>query len=169
LFFSFDKSPELEFIEDGDWACRRMRLSYTEVYDRFYDKMSDKQLNELLAIINQSPQSYTTDKNMIDDFNHIKMRIVDNPTYDFRARNTVNVWHACWKSFKKISYVYYKDENGDQQQTIVDENYTPNGTEEKVEPDWIIEVWEGYRIGHELYVGCQPLEYQHVSIDNPNS
>jgi len=54
-----------------------------------------------------------TDKSMIDDFNHIKMRIVDNPTYDFRARNTVNVWHCCWRSFKKIAYVYYKDENGE--------------------------------------------------------
>ena len=42
LFFSFDKSPDLEFIDDGDWCCRRMRLAYTEVYDRFYDKMSEK-------------------------------------------------------------------------------------------------------------------------------
>lgn len=169
LFFSFDKSPELEFIEDGDWCCRRMRLAYTEVYDRFYDKMDEKQLNELLDIINQSPQSFGADKNMIDDFNHLKLRIVDNPTYDFRARNTVNVWHACWKSFKKIAYVTYQDENGQQQQTIVDENYTVNGTEINVEWDWIVEVWEGYRIGNDMYVGCQPIEYQHVSIDNPNS
>ena len=169
LFFSFDKSPELEFIEDGDWCCRRMRLAYTEVYDRFYDKMDEKQLNELLDIINQSPQSYGADKNMIDDFNHLKLRIVDNPTYDFRARNTVNVWHACWKSFKRIAYVSYKDENGEIQKTIVDENYTVNGTEENIEWDWIIEVWEGYRIGNEMYVGAKPLEYQHISIDNPNS
>jgi len=41
MYFSFDKSPELEFIEDGDWACRRMRLAYTEVYDRFFDKMDE--------------------------------------------------------------------------------------------------------------------------------
>jgi hypothetical protein len=26
LEFSFDKSPDLEFIEDGAWCCRRMRL-----------------------------------------------------------------------------------------------------------------------------------------------
>ena len=169
LFFSFDKSPDLEFIEDGDWCCRRMRLSYTEVYDRFYDKMNEKQLNELLDMINQSPNSYGADKNMIDDFNRIRMRIVDNPTYDFRARNTVNVWHSCWKSFKKIAYVTYADENGEVQQTIVDENYTVNGTEIDVTWDWIIEVWEGYRVGNDLYIGCQPIEYQHVSIDNPNS
>lgn len=172
LFFSFDKSPDLEFIEDGDWACRRMRLAYTEVYDRFFDKMDEKQLNQLLDAIEQSPTSYGADKNMIDDFNHIKMKIVDNPTYDFRARNTVNVWHACWKSFKKIAFVTYEDEAGEIQQTIVDENYTENGTELDVTWDWIIEIWEGYRIGtgdDSIYIGCQPLEYQHVSIDNPNS
>ena len=169
LFFSFDKSPELEFIEDGDWCCRRMRLAYTEVYDRFFDKMDESQLNELLEIINQSPQSFGADKNMIDDFNHLKLRIVDNPTYDFRARNTVNVWHACWKSFKRIAYVTYKDENDQVQQTIVDENYTKNGTEINIEWDWIVETWEGYRAGNDLYFGVKPLEYQHVSIDNPNS
>lgn len=169
LFFSFDKSPDLEFIEDGDWCCRRMRLAYTEVYDRFYDKMTEKQLNELLDLVEQAPTSYGADKNMIDDFNHIKMRIVDNPTYDFRSRNTVNVWHTCWRSFKKIAYVSYQDAQGEVQQTIVDENYTETGIEVNVEWDWIIEIWEGYRVGNDLYIGCQPLEYQHVSIDNPNS
>lgn len=44
-----------------------------------------------------------------------------------------------------------------------------NGESKQVVWDWIIEVWEGYRIGRELYVGIQPLEYQHVSVDNPNS
>ena len=73
LFFSFDKSPDLEFIEDGDWCCRRMRLAYTEVYDRFYDKMDEKQLNQLLDAINQAPNSMGADKNMIDDFNKIKI------------------------------------------------------------------------------------------------
>ena len=52
---------------------------------------------------------------------------------------------------------------------MVDETYQPVGTEISVEPDWIVEVWEGYRAGDDLYFGIQPIEYQHVSIDNPNS
>lgn len=51
----------------------------------------------------------------------------------------------------------------------MDETFTPFGDEISVEQDWIIEVWEGYRCGADLYFGIQPLEYQHVSIDNPNS
>lgn len=169
LFFSYDKSPDLEFIEDGDWCCHRMRLAYTEVYDRFYDKMDERDLNELLELVEGGPQHYAVDKNLIDDFNHIRMRIVDNPSYDFRSRNTVNVWHCCWKSFKKIAYVTYIDEVGEQQQTLVDETYHVTGEEIDITWDWIIEVWEGYRIGNSQYVGVKPLEYQHVSIDNPNS
>lgn len=169
MFFAFDKSPDLEFIEDGDWACRRMRLSYTEVYDRFYDKMNEEQLDRLLTLIDGKPGSYGADKNMIDDFNKYSVRIVDNPTFDFRSRNTVNVWHACWRSFKKIAYVTFQDDMGQVQQTIVDETYKKTGNELKIEWDWVLEVWEGYRIGQDLYVGCQPIEYQHVSIDNPNS
>lgn len=51
----------------------------------------------------------------------------------------------------------------------VDETYKVTGNEINVEWRWIIEVWEGYRIGEDLYVGIEPLEYQHVSADNPNS
>ena len=169
LFFSYDRSPDLEFIEDGDWACRRMRLSYTEVYDRFYDKMDEKQLDELLDLVDGKPGSYGADKNMVDDFNKYRVRITDNPTYDFRSRNTVNVWHSTWKSFKKVAFVTFADEFGEIQETMVDEDYIKTGNEIDIKWDWIIEVWEGYRIGHELYVGCNPIEYQHVSIDNPNS
>lgn len=48
LYFSYDQSADLEFIHDSDWCCRKMIMSATEIYDRFYDKMTEKQLNELL-------------------------------------------------------------------------------------------------------------------------
>ena len=47
MYFSFDKSPDLEFIEDGAWCCRRMRMPIQEVYDRYYDKLTEKDLNKL--------------------------------------------------------------------------------------------------------------------------
>jgi len=33
------------------------------------------------------------------------------------------------------------------------------GKEINIEWRWIIEVWEGYRIGDEMYIGIQPLDY----------
>ncbi len=169
LYFSYDKSPDLEFIEDGTWCCRRMRMPYTEIYDRYYDKLSEKDLNKLEEMMTGRPSNDIGDKGPIDDVNHISMRIYDNPMYDQNTRYNINVWHCCWKSFKKIYYVTYLDETGTPQVEIANEDYQKTGQEISVEPDWVVEVWEGYRAGTDLYFGIQPLEYQHVSIDNPNS
>ena len=169
LYFSYDKSPDLEYIEDGSWCCRRMRLPVAEIYDRYYDKLTEKDLNKLNEMLTGTPMNDNGEKDPVDNFNSIQMHIYDNPVYDQKSRYCINVWHCCWKSFKKIYYVTTLDEAGQPQVTIVDETYKKVGTELSVETDWIVEVWEGYRAGSDLYFGIQPIEYQHISIDNPNS
>ena len=170
MYFSHDKSPDLEFIEDGSWCCRKLRLPVSEVYDRYFDKLSEKDLNKLNEMLTGVPMNDAGEKDPVDNFGGgIQWRIYDNPAFDQKNRYSINVWHCCWKSFKKIYYVTTLDDAGQPQIEIADENYKKVGTELSVEPDWIIEVWEGYRAGSDLYFGIQPLEYQHVSIDNPNS
>lgn len=167
ICFSYDKSPDLDFIEDGSWCCRKMRMPITEVYDRYYDKLEEKDLDKLEEMIGSTPGRNLGDRSPVDI--GIQLRIYDNPIFEGSGKSLVNVWHCCWKSFKKIFYVTTTDEAGQPQINIVDETYQPVGNEVSVEPDWIIEVWEGYRAGSDLYFGIQPIEYQHVSIDNPNS
>lgn len=167
ICFSYDKSPDLDFIEDGSWCCRKMRMPITEVYDRYYDKLEEKDLDRLEEMIGSTPGRNIGDRSPVDM--GIQLRIYDNPIFEGSGKSLVNVWHCCWKSFKKIFYVTTTDDAGQSQINIVDETYQPVGNEVSVEPDWIIEVWEGYRAGSDLYFGIQPIEYQHVSIDNPNS
>lgn len=167
ICFSYDKSPDLEFIEDGSWCCRKMRMPITEVYDRYYDKLEEKDLDKLEEMIGSTPGRNLGDRSPVDM--GIQLRIYDNPIFEGSGKSLVNVWHCCWKSFKKIFYVTTTDDAGQPQINIVDETYQPVGNEVNIEPDWIIEVWEGYRVGSDLYFGIQPIEYQHVSIDNPNS
>lgn len=167
IYFSYDKSPDLEFIEDGSWCCRKMRMPITEVYDRYYDKLEEKDLDKLEEMIGSAPGRNLGDRSPVDM--GIQLRIYDNPIFEGAGKSLVNVWHCCWKSFKKIFYVTTTDDAGQPQINIVDETYQPVGNEISVEPDWIVEVWEGYRAGNDLYFGIQPIEYQHVSIDNPNS
>lgn len=169
MYFSYDRSPDLEFIEDGAWCCRRMRLPITEVYDRYYDKLTEKDLDKLEEMINAVPANNLGEHGPRDDFRGIQLHFYDNPIYDEKGNHNVNVWHCCWKSFKKINYVTTQDEQGQMQVDIVDETYQPTGQEINIEPDWIVEVWEGYRCSNDLYFGIEPIAYQHVSIDNPNS
>lgn len=169
IYFSFDQSPDLEFIEDASWCCRKMRLPVAEVYDRYHDKLSEKDLDKLNEMLTGRPSNDLGEKDPVDNFNHINMHIYDNPIFDQKTRHNINVWHCCWKSFKKIKYVTFQDESGNAQIEIVDEFYKPVGTEIAVDEDWVVEVWEGYRAGSDLYFGIQPISYQHISIDHPDS
>lgn len=168
-YFKYDLSPDLEFIEDGSWCCRQMKLSVSDIYDRYYDKLEEKDLNKLNEMLSGVPLDNKGDKNIIDDFNHMNIRTYDSSIFNETNRMSINVWHCCWKSFKKIQYVTTRDESGELQVDIVDELYKPTGLEVEIKEDWIIEVWEGYRAGSDLYFGIKPIEYQHISIDNPNS
>ena len=173
LMFSYDQTADLEFIHDADWCCRKMIMSATQIYDRFYDKMSEKQLNQLLEMIEDTgrgginPEVRKTSL----DYPHIKTHTIGGfTTNPFDDVDDINVWHCCWRSFKKIGFVTYIDpETGLPDELQVDESYKETGNEINVEWTWIIEVWEGYRVGEDLYIGIQPLDYQHISADNPNS
>ena len=51
LEFSHDNDPELDNIEDGDWAARHLRMTSTSIYDRFNDVMSESDLNKMLEMV----------------------------------------------------------------------------------------------------------------------
>lgn len=172
MYFDYEHSLDLEFIDDAAWCRRKMIMSATEIYDRFYDKMSERQLNELLELIDQRPGAGNNPeiRKTSIDYESIKLHKINSFTDNPFDKDHIVVYHCCWKSFKKIGFVtLLNPETGEAEEFQVDEDYKVTGTEQSVEWDWIIEVWEGYRIGDDMYIGIQPIEYQHISADNPNS
>ena len=172
MYFDCEHSLDLEFIDDAAWCRRKMIMSATEIYDRFYDKMSERQLNELLELIDQRPGAGNNPeiRKTSIDYESIKLHKINSFTDNPFDIDHIVVYHCCWKSFKKIGFVtLLNPETGEAEEFQVDEDYKVTGTEQSVEWDWIIEVWEGYRIGDDMYIGIQPIEYQHISADNPNS
>ena len=172
MYFDYEHSLDLEFIDDAAWCRRKMIMSATEIYDRFYDKMSERQLDELLELIDQRPGAGNNPeiRKTSIDYESIKLHKINSFTDNPFDIDHIVVYHCCWKSFKKIGFVtLLNPETGEAEEFQVDEDYKVTGTEQSVEWDWIIEVWEGYRIGDDMYIGIQPIEYQHISADNPNS
>lgn len=172
MYFDYEHSLDLEFIDDAAWCRRKMIMSATEIYDRFYDKMSERQLNELLELIDQRPGAGNNPeiRKTSMDYESIKLHKINSFTDNPFDVDHITVYHCCWKSFKKTGFVtLLNPETGEAEEFQVDEDYKVTGTEQSVEWDWIIEVWEGYRIGDDMYIGIQPIEYQHISADNPNS
>ena len=173
LYFDYDTdTSDLEFIHDAQWCVYEMKLSVTDIYDRFYDKLSEKQLNQLLDMADgTSKGGFNPEVRKTSlDFPHIKTHTIGNKSNPFESTNSISVWHCCWQSFRKIAFVTIQDpETGEPVEYIVDESYNETGTELNVEWKWIIETWEGYRAGEDLYWGIEPLEYQYVSSENPNA
>ena len=171
LYFAHDTAPDLEFIEDGDWACRKMQLSYTEVYDRLSDKMDESDLDKLMEIAGQDPgnSKYGEQRGSAVDAN-LSVKFISSKDSDkVNSAGTVNLWHAVWKSQRKVGFVTIADEYGEVQKITVSEDYMVVGNEIDIEWKWAIEVWEGYKVGDGLFVGIAPLQYQYVSSENINS
>jgi hypothetical protein len=166
----FDKDPDLEFIEDGDWFVHRMKMSTSTIYDRFFDIMDESDLDRLLEY---SDGNYA--KGKASDVNYPSIMYKESFSRKFfdtdeTDASLVTVWHAIWRSYKKIGFLTTTDpETGEEETVIVDETYKTPGENEVLEIDWIPEVWEGYRIADDIYIGIGPVEYQHTSVDNPSS
>lgn len=166
----YDKDPDLDFIEDGDWFLRHMNMTPAAIHDRLFDILEEKDLDNILEYVEG-----TTSRGKASEVNSTSIMYKDRSQMGnlLKGNNDVrdqviNVWHAVWRSFKKVGFLTETDEEGEEKTTVVSENYKADEGEDIVW-DWVTEIWEGYRIGEDLYVGIQPVEYQHISIDNPNS
>lgn len=174
LYFDYDtETSDLEFIHDAQWCVYEMKLSVTDIYDRYYDKLSEKQLNELLDLMSDSAKGGVNPevRKTSLDYPHIKTHTINGfSTNPFEDGSNISVWHTCWQGFKKIGFVTITDpETGEPVEYVVDETYNVTGMELNVEWKWIIETYEGYRAGEDLYFGIGPIEYQFISADNPNA
>ena len=155
IFIDFDKDPELYNIEKGEWATRKLRMTPSNAYDRFRDILTDQDLEELLK------GQYSTSTNANDVNYRFIRKEFQGDSFENLAANLINVFHVVWRSYKKIGYLMYQDENGQDQMTVVDESYKVSKGEE-IEWDWIIEIWEGYRFGQNIYAGIRPTNYKQL-------
>lgn len=167
----------IEFIDESSWCVRRIRTSWSALYDDYYDRLDEKQLNKLLDIIGQKPTAgYGKDSSPMD-YNHIDLNRYNtvNGYLENKVLDDIILYHVCWKSCKKIGFVtILNPETGEPEEFEVDETYKVTGNELSVEWKWILETWEGYRTGEEddedaLYFGMQPVEYQFENSSTLNS
>lgn len=165
----YDRDSETEFIEDGEWFLREVEMTPSAIYDRFFDLLEPSDLDKLLSMVN-GEHSIKKGSDVNTSSIVQRSKITDSIFSDKNEDNTyrLTVYHAVWRSYKKVGFLKYVDEYGEEQQEYVDESYKADPGED-IEWDWIVEIWEGFRIGEDMYIGMQPIENQIVSFDNPNS
>lgn len=156
--FSYDKSPDVEFIEDGEWATYEYRMHPSEVVKYFGDQLTPTEIDKVY----ENADQYGDDVYSQDLFN---FNDNEDPEYN---HNTNRVLHAVWKSLRKIGFLTYLDQEGNEQQDIVSEEYdfSKEDGDLHIEWEWIPEVYEGYKIDSDIYVNLRPVPGQFKDIYN---
>ena len=161
--FNFDRSPDLEFIEDAEFASCEYRMPPSEAIKYFGDELTEKQIDDIYQYYTPSSAQRNVER-WLSDVNDMNPTFMNNNGY----MNTVRVLHCVWKSLRKIGFLSYKDEEGETQQIIVDENYKINKDQGdiKIEWEWIPEVYETWKINNDIYVNMRPVPGQFKDLDN---
>jgi hypothetical protein len=167
----YDRDGSTEFIENGDWFLRQVYMTPSAIYDKYFDKLESKDLDDILSVVENGQVS----SNSIGDsattplIVYKNLATSDSSNPQSSNSDTLVVYHATWKSYKKVGFLTTTDpETGEPKTMYVDETYTIDEGED-IEWKWVTEIWEGYRAGDGIYFGMGPCQYQSISIDDPNS
>lgn len=154
LDMDFDKDPDIQFVEDGDWVVRRKYLHPSSIIDVFYDDLTPEEIKMIDTLAIQGPA-----------INSNSAVYWDRSVGFKQWSRLIEVMHVCWKSRKKVGIVDFIDEFGQPQSLEVDELYKPT-PDQKVTWSWVNEVWEGYRIGTQMFKRIRPVPNQRGNLDN---
>ena len=157
----YDLDPDLEFVEDGDWALTRKYAHASSVIDLYYDSLSEQQILEL-----EEPRHMETDVSFL----YAQSSNKDVNAHRNRLLEVVNVY---WKSRKRIGFVTYLDPmtGSIEEKEVADGFRMPKELKDigaVLEWKWVNEVWEGTRIDGRIYININPIPNQRLSIDNPS-
>lgn len=162
LRLNFNASPDTEFIEDGEWVTYEYRMSPSDCIAFFAEDLTNDEIDSIY----KDYSNYTHNMFERDLFNFANNGPISQ--YDYQTNNTVRVLHAVWKSLREVKFLKYEDDNGEVQQMIVDETYELNKDAGDIEitSEWIPEVYEGYKIGANIFKKLRPVPGQFKDMDN---
>jgi hypothetical protein len=171
----FDKNPDLDFVEDGDWFSEKRLMTIASIIDEFI--LTDEQIKRLDS--GQVKNSYSPYHNgdYLPTFGEASSGNLGTQWEDFGRPSEDNyfpykqgqsytdtkieVTTCVWRSLRKIGYLTHPD--GNQEMVMDDQFHLTQEMRKKgytLEWDWITEICKGTRIGGDMYVEYGPLENQ---------
>ena len=148
----YDKDPDLEFVEDGDWALVRKYVHASTVIDHYHEFLSDEQVLELEEPRQQDVESY------------LLFRATSTSDPNVHRNRLVEVANVYWKSRKRIGFLNYLDpETGMMEEMEVDDGFRMPAEMKEAGATlkwvWTNEVWEGTRIDGRFYININPIAF----------
>jgi len=153
--FDYDKSPDNDFVEDGEWAVAEYRMTPSQVITLAGNKLTNSEIDTIFKDPNKGADIYEQDWSF-------------NETED-NSINTVSVYHCTWKDLRRLGFLTYIDmESGEEQMTTVSENYKLQKElgDISIEWEWIPETYETWIAQNDIFFNMQPIEGQHKDLNN---
>ena len=155
LHFDFDKSPDTDYIEDGEWASYEMYMTPSEIVKYFGQDLSPTEIDEVF-----------------EEYSHASS--LTDSSFTFRSDGTmsmtgIRVIHCEWKALKPFKFVTgINKETGEEYEDIVDEAYLldKEAGDIKVTTEWIPTKYEGYKIGVDKFAFLREVPGQNKDLDN---
>jgi hypothetical protein len=158
LYLNYDKSPDIDFVEDGEWATYVHYLTSSDIVDLFYKDLKYQDLKRMeLMSATASPSAFYS---FLEGL------------YTTEERNKIPVYQVVWKGKKRVLFFTYTDPlTGETQSDYADEAERQSlidqfGPNIKIEEEWHNEVYETWRIASDIYVRMQPVPHQRNSMNN---
>ena len=159
----YDLDPDLEFVEDGDWAIIRKFVHASTIIDHYHELLSDEQIISL-----EEPHGMGN-----SDIPWLSVGATGPNANQFNNR-LIEVINVYWKSRKRIGFVSFIDpETGEPEEIEVEDGFKmPAELKElgaKLEWLWVNQVWQGTKIDGRIFIDIKPLPNQRESLDNPST
>lgn len=173
------------YIADGYAWIEEDRMIPNKIIEEFAEELTDKEIDEIIAFPTGHQDSMRPHRiGLVDvsdpdspykskalpltiDNEFISIDGEDDSAVD--ADGNIRVYRIQWLSLRKLGKLKYYDEFGDVQYDWVDEEYKVDESQgEEVSWIWVNELWEGVRLGNDIYKKVRPCPVQMRSQLNPS-
>lgn len=170
-------------VEDSEIIVNAGYMSVGKVIDDYWDVLTSEEIDSLENgarenrfagnIVLMGPND---NSNEARDMSTSQLITVDGPTVSqfggqFDMDGNIFVVKTIWRSRRKIGRLTYYDPDGNEQETIVDENFPIEqfkGLGWKIDWRWINEWWKGDKIGTYMYKRIEPIPRIGSKLSNPS-
>lgn len=191
----YHKSPHTPWISDSQYAGYRLFLTPSSILDMYRDVISIEDIEKMEEKL--YPGNRGGGYNSISGIKSIGYDtsvFVDNQGGMYRDINTdvvedmvmeymitgistprpsttglIEVIQAYWKSYRKVGFLHYYNENDEEIVDLVDENYEPDKDRgEWVNWQYINQVYQGTLVDEDIYLAVKPYPHQIFDINDPD-
>lgn len=175
----WENTPNLRFIEDAGWQRRTTTMTISQIYDRWYDLIANYKEkdqngktmdgNRLMELLESGSSESGVNYHTLNNAQVFTSKDIGSSGNGFNYFVTTNkevfVEHFCWQSQKKIGFLTFEDDLGQEQMREVTEDYIPSEFE-SVEWQWVNEPYEAIILDSNYVLTHGPVAVQRRSMDN---